>query len=265
MRMMSIASGSSGNAVYVGTDDTHLLVDTGISMKRIEEGLKKLELTGRDISGILISHEHSDHVSGIGPLLRKYHIPVYATEGTINAVLRSSSVGKLDRELFNTIKSDSSFYLGDIKVMPFATSHDAAEPVMFSFKVGNVKTAVATDLGEYDAKTVAALNNLKAVYLEANHDIKMLQTGPYPYPLKQRILGKRGHLSNETAGRLLAEILNDKTEYVFLSHLSKENNLPELAYEAVRLEVNMSETPYRAEDFRLMIARRDEPSECINL
>ncbi|MCR5250882.1 MAG: MBL fold metallo-hydrolase [Lachnospiraceae bacterium] len=265
MRMMSIASGSSGNAIYVGTDTTHLLVDAGISGKRIEEGLNRAGLGGSDLDGILVTHEHADHIAGLGVMQRRYKLPVYATQGTIDALKREKSIGNVDWEAFVPVEKDTSFSIRDLTISPMRISHDAADPVAYRFRYGDLKTAVVTDLGEYDDYTVSCLGGLSAVFLEANHDIRMLQLGRYPYPLKQRILGKRGHLSNEASGRLLTALLNNKMKHVFLSHLSQENNLPELAYEAVRMEVEMSDTEWRGDDFPIDIARRDCPSECITI
>ncbi len=263
MRMQSIASGSSGNSIYVGNDNTHILVDAGISGKRIEAGLQELELCGKDVDAILITHEHSDHIGGLGVMSRRYGIPIYATEGTIGEIKHSSSVGKIDPGLFHEIHADEELWIKDMKVLPFAISHDAAEPVAYTFCDGEKKSAIVTDLGMYDDYTVSKLQNMDVLFLEANHDVRMLQMGRYPYPLKQRILGKKGHLSNEASGRLLTALLHDKMKQVFLSHLSMENNLPELAFEAVRLEVTMSDSPYRGDDFKIEIAKRSQPSPCI--
>ena len=198
-------------------------------------------------------------------LHRRYGLNIYATEATIEAVKRDKTLGAIDPAAFIPVKSDESFYIKDLKIAPMKISHDAADPVAYRISDGKVKSAVVTDLGEYDEYTVGCLKGLNAVFLEANHDIRMLQLGRYPYPLKQRILGKRGHLSNESSGRLLTEILNEKMEHVFLCHLSHENNLPELAYEAVRMEVEMSDTVWHGDDFPIDVARRDMPSECIEL
>ena len=265
MELCSIASGSSGNCIYVGTDATHLLVDVGISGKKTEIGLNSIGKTLHNMDGILITHEHSDHICGLGVLSRKYHIPIYATLKTIEAINKSSSLGKIDSDLFIPIKADESFCIKDIIVEPMHTSHDAADPVAYRFKYGNKKAAIATDLGTYNDYTVECLKGMDALLLEANHDVNMLQVGPYPYYLKQRILGDRGHLSNENAGRLLNRILTDKTKTIVLGHLSKENNHPELAYEAVRMEITMGPCPYTAEDFNIMVANRSEPSKIIEV
>lgn len=263
MKMCSIASGSSGNCIYVGTEATHLLVDVGISCKKTIEGLNKLGLTGRDLDGILITHEHADHISGLGVLSRKFGIPIYATAGTIDAIKNTGSLGEIDASLFCEVAADEKMILKDITVNPMKISHDAAQPVAYRFQYGSSRMAVVTDLGTYDEYTVESLKGMDVLMLEANHDINMLQVGPYPYYLKQRILGKRGHLSNELSGRLLSRILNDNLKAVFLGHLSKENNLAELAYETVRLEITMSENEYKADDFPIYVAKRSELSQAI--
>ena len=265
MRLCSIASGSSGNCIYVGSDATHLLVDAGISGKKIECGLNSLGICGNDLDGILITHEHSDHISGLGVLARKYGIPIYATRGTITAIRRTKSLGNLDDDLFWEIKEDSKFTVKDLTVNPMRISHDAAQPAAYRFSYGSKKVAVCTDLGIYNDYTAECLKGMDALLIEANHDVNMLQVGPYPYYLKQRILGDRGHLSNENSGRLLSRILHDGLQAIVLGHLSKENNLPELAYEAVRMEITMGDNPYNANDFRLMVADRSEVSPVINI
>lgn len=265
MRLCSIASGSSGNCIYVGSEATHLLVDVGISGKRVEAGLSELELCGRDIDGILITHEHSDHIAGIGVLCRKYEIPIFATRGTIKAILQNGGKNAPDPSLFQEIEADRKMIIKDLSVSPMRISHDAAEPVAYRIGYEGKKVAVCTDLGVYNDYTVECLKGMDALVLEANHDVNMLQVGPYPYYLKQRILGDRGHLSNENSGRLLNRILHDKLKAVVLGHLSKENNMPELAYEAVRMEITLGEGPYTGEDFPIMVANRSEVSPVISV
>lgn len=265
MRLCSIASGSSGNCIYVGTDATHILVDVGISGKRTEEGLNTLGLTCRDIDGIFITHEHIDHISGLGVLARKYGIPIFATKGTIAAIKQTKSVGAIDEDLFQPICADEKLIVKDMTLNPMQISHDAAEPVAYRISHGNKKIAIITDLGTYNDYTVECLKGMDALLLEANHDVNMLQVGPYPYYLKQRILGNRGHLSNELSGRLLSELLHDKMQAVVLGHLSKENNLPELAYETVRLEITMADNEYKAADFPISVAKRSDVSPVIHI
>lgn len=265
MRLVSIASGSSGNCIYVGSDVTHLLVDVGISNKKTEAGLNEIDLSCKDLDGILITHEHSDHIQGLGVISRKFGIPIYATKGTIDGIKKCKSLGDFDQALFREIEAGSSFCLKDIEVTNMSVSHDANEPVAYRFCCDGKKIAVATDMGFYDESIVDALSGMDALLLEANHDVNMLQVGPYPYNLKQRILGNRGHLSNETSGRLLARILHDNMKTIVLGHLSKENNLPELAYETVKLEVTMADNPYDGNDFPILVAKRDGVSACVTI
>lgn len=265
MRFCSIASGSSGNCIYVGSETTHLLVDAGISARRIENGLNDLELAGRDVDGILVTHEHSDHIAGIATLSKKYHIPIYATSGTIQAMKNIPALANVEESLYIEVREDEKFTVKDLTVQPMRISHDAAQPAAYRIGYGSKRVGVCTDLGVYNDYTVECLKGLDALLLESNHDVKMLQVGPYPYYLKRRILGDRGHLSNENAGKLLNSIVHDGLSTIMLGHLSKENNLPELAYEAVRMEVTLGDNPYKAEDFRILVAKRDEPSPVIHI
>lgn len=263
MRFASIASGSSGNCIYAGSDQTHILIDTGISKKRIEEGLAGYDLSPKDLAGIFITHEHMDHISGLGVLTRKYSVPIYATKETIYGIRQTKSLGELDRSLFVEIEPDEDVEIGDLTVHPFSVSHDAFNPVAYTMTDGKKKAAVATDMGKFDGKTVENLTGLDCLLVEANHDVHMLETGTYPYPLKVRIAGERGHLSNDASAELINQILNPNLKYIFLGHLSKENNYPELAWETVRLNINMSESPYRASDFDLRVAARTEPAAAV--
>ena len=265
MRMMSIASGSSGNCIYIGSDSTHLLVDAGISNKRIQQGLNEIGLTGSDLTGILITHEHSDHIKGLGVLSRKYGVPVYGTRKTLDEIAACESLGKFDRGLLTPVCPDHDFMVGDLLVKLFRIDHDAADPVAYRVQSGDKSVAVATDMGHYDQYIIDHLTGLDALLLESNHDVRMLEAGPYPYYLKRRILGDHGHLSNENAGRLLSRILHDRLKKIFLGHLSKENNCEELAYETVRLEIDQGDSPYGASDFSISVAGRDVMSEVVSI
>ncbi len=265
MRMCSIASGSSGNCIYIGSENHHILIDAGISGKRVEAGLRSLDLSGEDLDGILITHEHSDHIRGLGVLARKYQVPIYATPGTIGAIEETGGLGRLDEELFVRIQGNAPFFIGDLEISPFPVSHDAAEPTAYRVSCGERRMAVATDLGIYTEDIVERLQDLDVLLLEANHDIRMLEVGGYPYYLKRRIAGDRGHLSNEAAGKLLCRVLHDKMKAVVLGHLSKENNYAELARETVRLEIQLGDTPYQPGDFPISVASRDEISPCIEI
>ena len=265
MRLCSIASGSSGNCIYVGSEQTHLLIDTGISKKKIDEGLGKLGIKGEELSGILITHEHLDHIQGLGVFTRKYGIPIYATKGTITGIMECKNIGNMPDGLFREVQVNQSFAIGDLEIKPFAISHDANEPSGYRVENEEKSIAVATDLGEYDDYIVENLKDLNAIILEANHDVHMLEVGPYPYYLKQRVLSSRGHLSNELTGRLLCNILHEKLKYIVLGHLSKENNYEELARETVKLEVTMGNTPYKGEELPLLVANRDTISSILDV
>ena len=254
VRICSIASGSSGNCIYVGSESTHLLIDAGCSRKKISEGLNGIGLTLEDVNAILLTHEHSDHIAGLKVLRKHCAAPVYATAGTLAAVAPG-----------NVITADTPFRIGDLTVTPFAISHDAAEPVCFRVTRGEETFVLATDMGTFDEYTASHLERADVLMLEANHDIRMLQAGPYPYMLKQRILSDRGHLSNDASSALLNRVLHDKLQTIMLGHLSECNNLPELAYETVRLGIEMEENPYHGNDFRLMVADRRLPSPVVEI
>ncbi len=263
MRFCSIASGSSGNCIYAGSENTHVLVDAGISGKRIEKGLNELDLTGKDLDAILVTHEHSDHIQGLGVLARRYSVPIYMTGGTADALLRSGSAGKIPDGLIREIREDEPFVIRDLKILPFTIPHDAAQPVGYRIENGTGAVGIATDLGKYTEYITDHLKDLDALLIESNHDVNMLEVGRYPYPLKQRILGDRGHLSNVDAGRMLCELLHDNIRAVFLGHLSKENNYEQLAFETVCSEVTMGDNPYKASDFYIRVAHRERMSEVV--
>lgn len=261
MNLCSIASGSSGNCIYVGSDNTHILIDAGISGKRIEQGLNQIGLCSGDLSGILITHEHSDHIAALGVMARKYGIPMYATGKTIESIKRVKSLGHIDEELFFEIMPEDEFVIEDLSIKPIRISHDAADPVSYRVSHNNKSVGVLTDLGCYNDHIVESYQGVDTLLLEANHDVNMLQVGSYPYALKQRILSDKGHLSNENSGRLLCRLLHDNLKAVYLGHLSLENNLAELAYEAVRLEILMDENKYKPTDFEIRVAARDKISQ----
>ena len=215
MRLVSIASGSSGNCIYVGSDQSHILVDAGISNKRIEQGLNEIGLKGAELDGVVITHEHSDHIKGLGVLARKHHVPIYGTKETLEEVAANTKLGEYPKELLHPVLPDADFEIGDLTLEPFSIHHDAANPVAYRVSHEKKSVAVATDIGHFDQYTIDHLKNLDALLLEANHDIRMLQVGRYPYYLKQRILGERGHLSNENAGRLLCRLLHDNMKAIF--------------------------------------------------
>ena len=261
MRFLNIASGSSGNATYIGTENTHILIDAGISRKRILEGLAQADLSLEDLDAILITHEHMDHISSLGVLERTRPIPVYATRGTIEEILACPLLGDYPKDLFVEITPEEPFTVGDLSLKALSVSHDAADPVCYRFAHAGRAGAIVTDLGICDPFLEEQLKDLDLLMLEANHDKRMLEVGPYPYPLKQRILGTRGHLSNEDAGGFLSRILHDKMKQIILGHLSRENNTRELALLSVMTEIDGADVPYRGDDFPILTARHDQPTQ----
>ena len=264
MRFLPIASGSSGNCIYVGTDSTGLLVDAGISGKRIREGLGSIELGCDHIHGVLLTHEHIDHIRGLGILARRHGIPVYLTAGTLHTLKNVTSIGKIPDGLMHVIEPDRPFEIGDIVIRAFRISHDAAEPVGFRFEHNGSACAVATDMGCFDEYVVSCLQGLDVILIESNHDLHMLQAGRYPYYLKKRIMGEEGHLSNDDCARLLDRILHDHIKQIYLGHLSEENNYEALALETVRTEITMTESPYQGATLPIVAAHRDMPGPYVD-
>lgn len=257
MKFMNIASGSSGNCTLVGSDNNLILIDAGITRKRIVDGLKSVDYDLKDISGIFITHEHIDHIRALGVISRNNSIPIYATAATCDAIMQTKELGDFDRGLLNPIAPELPAIVGDLSIVAHPIWHDAVDPVCYTVECGNKKISIATDLGDFDDNTIASLKDADVMLVEANHDIRMLQVGPYPYHLKQRILSRHGHLSNEAGGRLIKELLNDHIEHIYLGHLSKENNYPELAYETVKLELLDNPFTKDVRDFNLEVAKRD--------
>ena len=229
MQVHILASGSTGNAVLVQMGATRILVDVGISNRRIEKGLAELGVRVNDLEGILITHEHSDHINGLDVLVRKYKIPVYTRSRTWQKI---GCLGNLPLECVKEI--EGHFTLGEMEIDPFSISHDAADPVGFCFYHGRQKTVIATDLGIVTPMVETALSGADLIILESNHDIDMLKNGPYPQVLQQRIRSSKGHLSNWQAAQVLARIPHKIGAKVMLAHLSQQNNHPAIAEQTVR-------------------------------
>ncbi len=255
MIFSNIASGSDGNCSYFSSGRANILIDAGISKKRINEGLKAYDTDVSKIDAILISHEHSDHICALGVIENKDNIPIYATKETIREIKLKKEF-KTEPELIE-IEPDKAFKIGDIKVNPFSVSHDAANPVAYRLECGKRSFGICTDLGYFDDYTVNNLKGLDSVLIESNHDVRMLETGPYPYYLKRRILGAQGHLSNESSGRLISSIMHDDMGKIVIGHLSKQNNYVNLALEAVKCEIDASDNKYKGSDFPIFAASHE--------
>lgn len=264
MRVCSIASGSSGNCIYVGNDKHHILIDAGISRKRIVDGLSFIGIAPEMLDAIFVTHEHLDHISGIPMMMKMFGTPVFATGGTLNELCRRDRQGVIEKSRLYQLYADEPVAVGNFHITPFAMSHDAAEPVCYTVECGGKKFGMATDLGVYDSYIEEHLDRSDLLLLEANHDISMLEAGKYPYSLKCRILGEQGHLSNEASGRLLCRLIHGKLRHVFLAHLSKENNYPQLAYQAVKCQI-WEEMGFTELPFSMEVASREKPSDIVTL
>lgn len=262
MRFCAIASGSSGNCIYVGHKDTNILVDAGMSGKKIEEGLAFVGVSPSSIEAILITHDHIDHIQGAAIYAKRYKIPIFGTEKTLTYIKNHAS-GRFDESLLKPVKPDKGFSIGSLNIKPFSVSHDALDPVAYSISADGKKLGMATDLGEYTDYTIDNLKGSDALYIEANHDLNMLMTGSYPYSLKRRIDSKDGHLSNDACAQLVTRLQNNHLKHIVLAHLSLENNFEELAYETVRLAIH--ENWEYEEKPSLTVAHRSTPTKMVNL
>ena len=224
-----LASGSKGNAIFISSGDTSLLIDAGLSGIEIERRLTSRGLDPKSLDAILVSHEHSDHIQGVGVLSRRYKLPVYINSKTQKAAV--SQLGKLYD--FKRFECGSMFTINDLSIHPFSISHDAKDPCGFTVNQNGTKIGIATDLGIATAMVKAHLKGCTLLILEANHDEKMLINGPYPWPVKQRIKSRIGHLSNEASKTLLNELQHDGLKHVMLAHLSETNNTPQKAFNDV--------------------------------
>ena len=231
LELCTLASGSSGNSLLVSDGRTHILVDAGISCRRITNSLKALGVDPRELTGVLITHEHTDHMAGLATLTKQLRLPVYASRGTGRQLCYR--IAFLE-ELLRPVTPGEEFSVGGIDVESFPTSHDAAESTGFALSAGGRKAAVVTDLGYVTPEVLKGIRGADLLVCEANHDVEWLQSGPYPYYLKARILGDRGHLSNEAGAELAWTAVEGGARTVVLAHLSHENNTPARAHEVVR-------------------------------
>jgi len=252
----SLASGSSGNCQFVESETTRLLVDAGMSGKYIKMSLETIDVKIESINGILVTHEHADHISGLGVLMRKYKMPLYVTIKTWEAV--KLKIGEVDQNLLHLYETIDDITIGDIRVKGTRITHDAVDPLCYTFMHEGSKIGIATDLGAISDDVIEQFKDCDLLMIESNHDIEMLKVGPYPMYLKRRILSEHGHLSNEDAGYIAREIVNyGKAKNILLAHLSKENNFPDLAYETVR-GILEAESIIVGKDVNLDLTYRDK-------
>ena len=256
MRICTLMSGSSGNAIYIETGKTKVLIDAGQTGRRLNQALEEgCGIKAGELDAILVTHAHRDHILGAGIMSRRYDLPLYATEGTWCEM--ESLIGPVFPQRRNYIDVQRSWEIGDIKIEPFPTSHDALEPVGFICSNGQKRLGIATDSGVFTTRMANVLGDLDCLVLEANHDVDMLNEGPYPWPLKKRIAGIFGHLSNKDAGLALLKTCGGNTKNIILAHLSEENNRPSLALETVRETLISHQVSI--EDVDIMVAPRHRP------
>lgn len=253
----SLYSGSSGNCSLVQSDRTNLLVDCGVSLKKIITSLEKFNLTLESIDGILITHEHTDHTHALSMITKKYDIPIYSNIETATAIKN------INLDNFKYFKIDEQFKIGDLCINPFSIPHDAVNPCGFSIYNNRKKITIATDLGHMNDYVLENLKYSNLLLLESNYEPEMLNCSKYPFLLKRRISGPTGHLTNTEASKTITYLSNFNLETVFLGHLSKENNLPELAYQSVISELNKNNID--TNKLSIEVAGRNENSKLIKL
>ena len=262
LNFRSLYSGSTGNSLFIESDNTKILVDSGVSLKKLTSALSSSDISLNDINAIIVTHEHSDHVQSLGMVSSKYNIPVYANEKTWDAMPKQKErISDSNQKFF---KSYEKFEIGDLIIDPFSIPHDAADPCGFNIINNNEKISIATDIGHMTKSIVNHLEGSQFILLESNYDTNVLKCCSYPYKLKTRIAGDRGHLSNTMAGKTISYLLkNSNLATAMLGHLSKESNFPELAYQTVVDEIISNHS--KNSQINLSVANRNCPSKLITL
>lgn len=245
--------------MIVANEDTKLLIDAGLSAKKLEQMMRERDFAAGELQAILVTHEHSDHVKGLGAMARKYSLPIYAnakTWGELDSVL-----GDIEDDQRRILHTGDSLEFGSIRVESYPISHDAVEPVGYCFYENGLKLSLATDLGYVSEKVKEKIGDSDVLVIESNHDVEMLRMGRYPWNVKRRILGDTGHLSNEAAGDALCEVLTDRTKRVYLAHLSRDHNLLDLARMTVHNILEEQGITNRLKGLRLMDTFYDRPTK----
>ncbi|WP_101773875.1 MBL fold metallo-hydrolase [Peptostreptococcus faecalis] len=258
LKYCSVGSGSSGNCHYVGYKDTNILIDAGLSGKKITNGLNDIDIDIKKVMGIFITHEHIDHIKGVGVLSRRYDLPIFANFKTWSAI--KDKIGNIKEENILIFENDNMYEIGDIAIKPFSINHDAIDPVGFSvYSHNDEKISIATDIGHISDNIRNNLLGSKLVVLESNYDKEMLLMGSYTYALKKRVMSNIGHLSNEEAAKFSVELIKNGTEDILLAHLSRENNFPALAYETSNHILTENGIKIN-KDIKLNVLKRDDTS-----
>ncbi len=261
LNFCSLYSGSSGNCLFVESDNAKILIDAGVSLKKIEEGLNSLEVPSSSIDAILVTHEHSDHIKSLANLSKKYNLPVYSCKETFDAMPLQTS--KISEDNIHKIKIGEHFSINDLDISSFSIPHDASNPCGFTISNRNKKIGIATDIGHMTKEILKSLEGSDFVLLESNYEPEVLRASRYPFTLKRRISGPNGHLSNEDAGKTINYLIHDNLKTAILGHLSKESNLPELAYQTVVDEILSNGT--NIEKLNLSVASRDNPGKLLHI
>jgi len=261
LNFCSLYSGSSGNSLFIQSDNTKILVDCGVSSKKIVEALNSMEVDASSIDAILVTHEHSDHVKGLATFSSKFDIPVFSTCETFDNMEKVTS--KLSNKNINHFKIDEKFNIGDLEILPFSIPHDAANPCGFNILNDNKKISIATDIGHMNSAILKRLEGSSFLLLESNYDTEVLKCCSYPFSLKTRISGPTGHLSNDMASKTITYLLKNGLKTAMLGHLSKDSNFPELAYSTTVNEILSNGIDENS--FNISVASRDFPGKLITI
>lgn len=263
MKFCSLYSGSSGNSIFLGNESTKILIDAGLPGKKIDEALKQIGQTPNELDGIFITHEHIDHIKGVGVLSRKYDIPIYAPHDTWVEMERS--IGKIKEHNIKVMDRRSTVAINDIDITSFIIPHDAASPVGYTINSKGKQASVVTDFGVFTREIEDNIKESEVILIESNYNENMLDMGPYPYQLKQRIKNTYGHLSNEHCGEAIVQLLKSGLgKKIVLGHLSNTNNTPELAELTVK-DILRDNNIKLGSDIYLSLANRHSPSDMIIL
>ena len=262
MKFCSLYSGSSGNSIFIASDNAKVLIDAGLAGKKIDDALKHIGEESSSIDGIFITHEHIDHIKGVGVLSRKYDIPIYANDNTW--AVMEKNIGKIKEHNIRIMDRRSSITINDLEIRSFNIPHDAIAPVGYTVSYAGKNASVVTDFGVFTEEIRDNIIDSDIILLESNHDVNMLRMGPYPYKLKLRVLGENGHLSNEDCGSAIVSLLKNDKKQIVLGHLSGTNNHPDLAYQTV-VDVLSANGIRPGDDVILQLASRHNPSEIILL
>ncbi len=254
LKFSILSSGSGGNSVYIEADGKRILIDAGLSEKKLSQRMAHIDRSLNGLDAVFATHEHTDHIRGMGPLLRKHQLSLYTTEGTYKRACHS--LGKLPG--FTPIRAGQPVEFGELIVEPYATPHDAEESVAFVIHYRGLRLGIATDLGKVTAEVTSKLQKLDALLIESNHDVDMLDAGPYPWVTKRRIKSDVGHLSNEACGEILSSVKHSGLRLVVLMHMSETNNHPELARITAHQALGQ-DTP------EMIIAEQNHPTPLMSL